>query len=77
MPSFLAAVSHSLALLSFLGSMPVVSAGSSCVAMDINWNLLVFGYGGKDYNAGTKDSWASGALGVLIDVLRVLTGNRL
>ncbi|KAI5834047.1 hypothetical protein K523DRAFT_263973 [Schizophyllum commune Tattone D] len=60
MPSFLTAVSLSLSLLSFLGSMPVVSAGSSCVAMDINWNLLVFGYGGKDYNAGTKDSWASG-----------------
>ncbi|KAL1746570.1 hypothetical protein HDZ31DRAFT_33939 [Schizophyllum fasciatum] len=60
MPSFLTAVSLSLSLLSFLGSAPVASAGSSCVAMDINWNLHVFGYGGKDYNAGTKDSWGSG-----------------
>lgn len=35
-------------------------AGSACVAFDISWNLLAFGLGGKDYNAGTKDSWASG-----------------
>lgn len=35
-------------------------AGSSCVAFDVSWNLLAFGLGGKDYNAGTKDSWASG-----------------
>lgn len=33
---------------------------SSCVAFDINWNLLAFGFDGKDYNAGTQDSWASG-----------------
>ncbi|KAK0211430.1 hypothetical protein IW262DRAFT_1498041 [Armillaria fumosa] len=37
------------------------SAGSACVAFDISWNLLAFGLGGKDYNAGTKDSWASGS----------------
>ncbi|TRM70095.1 hypothetical protein BD626DRAFT_392125 [Schizophyllum amplum] len=61
MPSFLTAVSLSLSLLSFLGSAPLVSAGSSCVAFDINWNLLVFGLGGADYNAGTKDTWSSGS----------------
>ncbi|KAG6888942.1 hypothetical protein C0995_004797 [Termitomyces sp. Mi166 len=37
-----------------------VSAGSSCVAFDISWNLLAFGFNGKDYNAGTQDTWASG-----------------
>ncbi|KAK0438354.1 uncharacterized protein EV420DRAFT_1342284 [Desarmillaria tabescens] len=36
-------------------------AGSACVAFDISWNLLAFGLDGKDYNAGTKDSWASGS----------------
>ncbi|KAG7446754.1 uncharacterized protein BT62DRAFT_1005135 [Guyanagaster necrorhizus] len=36
-------------------------AASSCVAFDISWNLLAFGLDGKDYNAGTKDSWASGS----------------
>ncbi|KAG5724835.1 hypothetical protein E4T56_gene12610 [Termitomyces sp. T112] len=36
------------------------SAGSSCIAFDISWNLLAFGFNGKDYNAGTQDTWASG-----------------
>ncbi|KAG7087557.1 hypothetical protein E1B28_013512 [Marasmius oreades] len=35
-------------------------AASSCVAFDSNFNLLAFNYGGKDYNAGTQDSWGSG-----------------
>ena len=38
----------------------VVRAGSSCVAFDISWNLLAFGFNGKDYNAGTMDTWSSG-----------------
>ncbi|KAG6821136.1 hypothetical protein H0H93_006475 [Arthromyces matolae] len=37
----------------------VASAGSSCIAFDISWNLLALGFNGKDYNAGTQDTWAS------------------
>ncbi|KAH8110314.1 hypothetical protein DFH11DRAFT_1804682 [Phellopilus nigrolimitatus] len=29
--------------------------------MDVNFNLLVFGANGKDYNAGTQDKWTSSA----------------
>ena len=32
---------------------------SGCVSFDINWNLLAFGFNGKDYNAGTQDTWSS------------------
>jgi len=32
----------------------------ACVAFDVNWNLLAFGFNGKDYNAGTQDTWGSG-----------------
>ncbi|KAJ7040747.1 hypothetical protein C8F04DRAFT_226665 [Mycena alexandri] len=39
---------------------PSALAGSSCVAFDTAWNLLAFNFKGKDYNAGTSDSWASG-----------------
>ncbi|KIJ63733.1 hypothetical protein HYDPIDRAFT_175811 [Hydnomerulius pinastri MD-312] len=28
-----------------------------CVAFDINWNLLAFGLDGKDWDAGTQDTW--------------------
>ncbi|KAJ4499407.1 hypothetical protein C8R41DRAFT_63085 [Lentinula lateritia] len=35
-------------------------AASPCVAFDASWNLYAFGFNGKDYNAGTSDSWASG-----------------
>ncbi|KAJ7100637.1 hypothetical protein B0H15DRAFT_936621 [Mycena belliarum] len=38
----------------------VVLAGSSCIAFDANFNLLALGFNGKDYNAGTSDTWASG-----------------
>ncbi|TFK90320.1 hypothetical protein K466DRAFT_638163 [Polyporus arcularius HHB13444] len=31
-----------------------------CVAFDIDFNLLAFGFGGKDFNAGPQDSWTSG-----------------
>jgi len=43
----------------FLSSSTAVHA-SPCVAFDINWNLLAFGLDGKDWNAGTQDTWASG-----------------
>jgi hypothetical protein len=34
--------------------------GSPCVAFDVKWNLLAFGLDGKDWNAGTQDTWADG-----------------
>jgi len=37
----------------------VAHADSSCVAFDVSWNLLAFGFNGKDYNAGTQDKWAA------------------
>ena len=43
----------------FLFSSAVVRA-TPCIAFDINWNLLAFGLDGKDWNAGTQDTWASG-----------------
>ena len=32
---------------------------SGCAQFDANWNLLAFGFNGKDYNAGTQDKWTS------------------
>jgi hypothetical protein len=34
---------------------------SPCLAFDVGWNLLAFGLDGKDWNAGTHNTWASGA----------------
>ena len=31
---------------------------SPCVAFDFNWNLLAFGLDGKDWFAGTQDTWS-------------------
>jgi len=39
---------------------PVAVRASPCVAFDTNWNLLAFGLDGKDWNATTQDTWASG-----------------
>jgi hypothetical protein len=39
---------------------PTALAGSSCIAFDAGFELLAFGFGGKDYNVGTSDQWASG-----------------
>ncbi|KAF8067652.1 hypothetical protein FPV67DRAFT_1780708 [Lyophyllum atratum] len=50
----------SLLTLVTLSLASVASAGNSCVAFDIKWNLLAFGFNGKDYDAGTQNSWASG-----------------
>jgi hypothetical protein len=33
---------------------------AGCVTFDIYWNLLAFGFNGKDYSAGTQDMWSSG-----------------
>jgi len=32
---------------------------SPCVAFDVSFNLYAFGLGGKDWTAGTQDTWAS------------------
>ncbi|PCH45066.1 hypothetical protein WOLCODRAFT_165582 [Wolfiporia cocos MD-104 SS10] len=37
-----------------------LAAASPCVTFDSNFNLLVFGLDGKDWNAGTQDSWTNG-----------------
>ncbi|KIL62237.1 hypothetical protein M378DRAFT_179751 [Amanita muscaria Koide BX008] len=50
----------SLVLLSILSFTRMALANSACVAFDISWNLLAFGFNGKDYNAGTQDTWTSG-----------------
>ncbi|KAG1778134.1 hypothetical protein EV702DRAFT_1278163 [Suillus placidus] len=42
----------------FLLSSATVRA-SPCIAFDANWNLLAFGLNGKDWNAGTQDTWSS------------------
>ncbi|KAI0264710.1 hypothetical protein BC834DRAFT_251962 [Gloeopeniophorella convolvens] len=39
---------------------PAAVRASPCVTFDITWNLLAFGLNGKDWNAGTQDTWASG-----------------
>jgi hypothetical protein len=46
------------AALFFLGAVRTARA-SPCVAMDANFNLYAFGLNGKDWNAGTQDSWGS------------------
>ena len=40
-------------------SQSLVSA-SPCLSFDVNFNLLAFGFGGKDLNVGTQDVWANG-----------------
>jgi hypothetical protein len=55
---------------------PTAFAGSSCIAFDTNWNLLAFGFNGKDYNVGTSDSWASGMTLPHIFICVLNLGNR-
>ena len=45
-------------LLLTLSQSPVTA--SPCVTFDVNFNLLAFGFGGKDWNVGTQDAWATG-----------------
>jgi len=49
-----------LVTLYILSVSPAAFALSSCVAFDTSWNLLAFGFNGKDYNAGPQTSWSSG-----------------
>ncbi|KAI0317323.1 hypothetical protein OF83DRAFT_1058883 [Amylostereum chailletii] len=51
----------SLLTLAALYLAPLGARASPCVAFDTNWNLLAFGFDGKDWNAGTQDAWASGS----------------
>jgi len=53
---------HSLAFTSLLclAISSAAEAASSCIAFDASWNLLAFNFGGKDYHAGTQDTWAQG-----------------
>jgi hypothetical protein len=37
----------------------IALASTSCVAFDVAWNLLAFGFGGKDYNAGPQANWTA------------------
>jgi len=47
-------------LVSLLALALTMTAASPCVTFDSNFNLLVLGLGGKDWNAGTQDAWTSG-----------------
>jgi len=47
---------HTVVSLLLLSTSATVRA-TPCVAFDINWNLLAFGLNGKDFNAGTQDTW--------------------
>ena len=49
---------------------PRAVRATPCVAMDINWNLYAFGLDGKDWSAGTQDSWGSGMLSKSFNVVR-------
>ncbi|KAI0372023.1 hypothetical protein BV20DRAFT_992346 [Pilatotrama ljubarskyi] len=41
-------------------AVPKAVLASPCVAFDADFNLLAFGFNGKDWNAGQQDSWTSG-----------------
>ncbi|KAH9941313.1 uncharacterized protein BXZ73DRAFT_42126 [Epithele typhae] len=41
-------------------AVPKATLASPCITFDASFNLLAFGFDGKDYNAGTQDTWASG-----------------
>ncbi|CAL1709197.1 unnamed protein product [Somion occarium] len=42
-------------------ALPTTVFSSPCVTFDATFNLLVFGLNGKDWNAGTQDTWSSGS----------------
>lgn len=41
-------------------ALPNAVFSSPCVTFDASFNLLAFGLNGKDWNAGTQDTWTSG-----------------
>jgi hypothetical protein len=38
-----------------------------CVVFDSDFNLLVFGLNGKDYNAGSQDTWSGSKYGFFFE----------
>ncbi|KAK7678669.1 hypothetical protein QCA50_018250 [Cerrena zonata] len=42
-------------------ALPNTVFSSPCVTFDASFNLLAFGLNGKDWNAGTQDTWTSGS----------------
>ncbi|KAI0777746.1 hypothetical protein BD413DRAFT_602043 [Trametes elegans] len=42
-------------------AVPNVVLATPCVTFDADFNLLAFGFNGKDWNAGQQDSWTSGS----------------
>lgn len=59
-----------LVSLLFLAIPQVLS--SPCVVFDANFNLYAFGLDGKDWNAGTQDSWGSGKCVNYVSIPNVL-----
>lgn len=41
-------------------AVPNAVLATPCVSFDADFNLLAFGFDGKDWNAGQQDSWTSG-----------------
>ena len=50
-----------LAALHTASAAAAAAGPSGCVTFDIFWSLLAFGFNGKDYSAGTQDTWQSGS----------------
>ncbi|KAL1943944.1 hypothetical protein VTO73DRAFT_3762 [Trametes versicolor] len=42
-------------------AVPNAVLATPCVSFDADFNLLAFGFDGKDWNAGQQDSWTSGS----------------
>lgn len=55
----LSTMSRFLTLVSLL-HLAIPALTSPCATFDINFDLLVFGLDGKDWNAGPQSSWTSG-----------------
>jgi hypothetical protein len=45
---------------------------SPCIAFDASFNLLAFGLGGKDWSAGTQDTWKNSLLPSPLSIFRQL-----
>ena len=41
-------------------AVPKAVYADPCVTFDVDFNLLAFGFGGKDWNAGQQDTWTTG-----------------
>ncbi|KAI0795433.1 hypothetical protein C8Q75DRAFT_803319 [Abortiporus biennis] len=48
-------------LVSLFLAVPTLVLSSPCVTFDADFNLLAFGFDGKDWNAGTQDTWTTGS----------------